>query len=154
MESKKRVQLFTSYNRPPVPPCFGETDFPSTKTQQHQENETDINAIIERYAVTGMLSNVNKGTPKFGDFTAIGDFQAVQDRILQAEASFLSLPVRVRARFHNSPAELLRFCADPANHDEAISLGLVTKPEPAAPAAPISSLLDSTNRTDTEMEVK
>lgn len=106
-------------------------------TQQHFADEVDINRILDRFAVTGVLSPAqqNQGIPQFGDFTGNYDYQTMLNMVREADASFLSLDPKVRARFANDPHQLLSFLADPANQAEAVALGLVNPP-PAPPAPP------------------
>lgn len=114
-----------------------------TLTQQSFKEECDINTIVERFGLTGEMPQVLH-LPAYGDYEGIFDFQTAMNAIRQAQESFMNLPAKLRARFHNEPQELLEFCADANNKDEAIKLGLVEKtpdvapqtPTAAAPAAP------------------
>lgn len=113
-------------------------------TQQQFAEESDINYIADRFGLTGELPTV-LDLPRYGDFEGIFDFQTAQNQVLEAQRQFMTLPAKMRARFRNSPQELLEFLEDESNRDEAIALGLVKKPEiepqspptpPAPPAAP------------------
>lgn len=101
---------------------------------QSERDECDINKLVERYGVTGSLP-VAAHLPTYQDFEGIFDFQSAMNAVISADKAFLSLPAKVRSRFGNDPQQLLIFLGDEANREEAISLGLVVKPEPAAPAA-------------------
>ena len=49
-------------------------------------------------------------------------------KVTEARSIFAQLPSELRKRFHNDPAELVVFMSDSANVEEAISLGLMSKP--------------------------
>lgn len=105
-------------------------------TQQHFADEVDINRILDRFAVTGVLTSQNSGIPQFGDFTGDFDYQTMLNMVREADVSFLSLDPKLRARFANDPQQLMLFLADPANRVEAVALGLVNAPPEPPPSAP------------------
>lgn len=97
-------------------------------TKQSEKDSTDINLITERFLRTGTLGTPGKmRNPMFGDFSSI-DFQQMRNQIADAEMAFSSLPGRLRSRFKNDPANLLRFVENEANREEAIKLGLIEAP--------------------------
>lgn len=101
-----------------------------SRAQQQFAKDADINVIMSRYQKSGVLVDpVKIGNRRaiFGDFSDVQDFHTARNQVLQAEAEFMSLPARVRAKFDNDPAQLLAFVADDANYDEALKLGLVEK---------------------------
>jgi hypothetical protein len=57
----------------------------------------------------------------------------------------MALPANIRSRFDNDPAKLIDFMENPANREEAESLGLVNKSEPVPVA-----LLDATGTGDSK----
>ena len=95
--------------------------------QQHFKDECDINNILRQFNITGMLPE-QAVSPRYGDFTGIGDYHTALNRVIAAEDEFMSLPATIRARFENDPAQLIDFLDKPENKDEAIKLGLVNKP--------------------------
>lgn len=95
--------------------------------QQQFADECDINTIVRRFGLTGELPN-GVSMPLSGDFTSATDFQSSMNLIRQAQESFLELPATVRERFNNDPARVINFLEDPSNRDEAIKLGIVSKP--------------------------
>jgi len=107
----------------------------SGRTKQSFREECDINNIMKKYQVTGLLTAVNKHQPQYGDVTGV-DFQTAMTTIVQAEQMFGDLPSSVRKRFQNDPAEFLGFVNDPDNRDEAVKLGLIVEPSPETPGAP------------------
>ena len=104
-------------------------------TKQSMAAECDINNILQRYEKTGVLSHIRSG----GTYETLPDaldFHEAMNLVLNAQQMFEELPSKLRARFGNDPAQLLQFCEDPANKDEAIQLGLVPLPETKDPPAP------------------
>ena len=49
----------------------------------------------------------------------------VQMKLQSANEDFMALPVEVRAKFHNSPAELIAYLNNPENRSEAVEMGLL-----------------------------
>lgn len=102
------------------------------KTKQSFAKEVNVNTIVQRYKKTGQLM---RGPVRqkmyFGDFSKITGLQESIELVNSARKSFMSLPAKVRARFRNSPVELLSFLKDPNNKAEAIELGLLPKPPKA-----------------------
>lgn len=104
--------------------------------QQSFKDETDINVLLERFKVTGVLPQ-GVAMPTFGDFTGISDYRTAVDAITKASNAFMDMPANVRNRFDNDPQKFLEFCSDDKNRDEAIRLGLV--PAPVVSDAPASA---------------
>lgn len=100
-----------------------------TMAQQQFAEECDINTIVRRFGLTGEMPD-NPRIPQYGDFSGIGDYQSALNAVKDAEASFMELPAHVRARFDHDPQQLLEFCADGRNLEEARKLGLVPELTP------------------------
>lgn len=115
----------------------GLTCLDPSKTVQDGKDDADINVIMERYARTGQFKPP-AALPQYGDFTSVQDFQSALNLVMQAERGFMELPARLRARFHNNPADLLEFLAVDSNRQEAIDLGILPKPE--VPVIPVGAL--------------
>ena len=98
-----------------------------SKTVQDGRDDADINVIMERYARTGQFKPP-ANMPQYGDFTAVSDFQSALNMVMAAESGFMELPAKLRARFHNNPADLLEFLAVDSNRAEAIDLGILATP--------------------------
>jgi len=92
--------------------------------QQHMKDECDINLIVERFGVTGQLP-VRAIEPSYGDFSGVTDYHTALNKIKAAEAEFMALPAKLRAKFDHDPNALLNFLENEANRDEAIELGLI-----------------------------
>lgn len=87
---------------------------------------------MDRYSQDGLLDHVNSFQGSYGDFTGAMDYQNSLNQVIQAEAAFMDLPAKVRARFGNDPAQLIGFLEsqDPADLEESVKLGLRNAPEP------------------------
>jgi phage internal scaffolding protein len=107
--------------------------------QQHMKDECDINVIVERFGVTGQIP-VRAIEPSYGDFSGVSDYHTALNKIKAAEAEFMALPAKLRARFDHDPNALLNFLQNEANRDEAIELGLIDG-EPVA--QPIVSAVET-----------
>jgi len=103
----------------------------ASRTQQHFKDETDINNILRQFNITGQLPTKTI-SPRYGDFTGIGDYHSALNQVIAAENEFMTLPAQLRARFDNNPQELIEFLNNPENLQEAQKLGLVNKPEASA----------------------
>lgn len=112
------------------------------KTQQNFRDECDINTIVNQFLKTGEMPE-NIRLPQYIDYEGVFDFQSAMNTMMEAEASFMTLPAKLRAEFENSPQNFLTFCADPANVDKMQEYGLLRpdykKPEPPKAPAPPSS---------------
>ncbi|AXH75591.1 MAG: internal scaffolding protein [Microviridae sp.] len=104
------------------------------RTKQSFKEEVDINTIVRRFGLSGVLPAV-VNPPMYGDFGGVFDYQTAMNAVVGARESFMSLPAGVRSRFHNDPQELLAFLGDEGNKAEAIKLGLVDDKEAARAAA-------------------
>jgi phage internal scaffolding protein len=94
--------------------------------QQHHKDECDINTILEKFNITGLLPE-SPLSPRYGDFTGIGDYHTALNRVIAAQDEFEALPAQIRARFDNDPAQLIEFLENSDNRSEAEELGLVEK---------------------------
>jgi phage internal scaffolding protein len=94
--------------------------------QQHFKEECDINVILQKFNITGLLPQTPL-SPRYGDFTGIGDYHTALNRVIAAQDEFEALPAQIRARFDNDPAKLIEFLEDENNRPEAEDLGLVEK---------------------------
>ena len=94
--------------------------------QQHFKDECDINTILERFNITGLLPE-SPLSPRYGDFSGIGDYHTAMNRVMAAKDEFMTLPAQIRARFNNDPAQLIEFLQNESNRPEAEELGLVEK---------------------------
>jgi len=115
---------------------FAISKFGPSKTDQNQMASCDINNILKKYAKTGLLPDLIKSNPMYGDFTNTMDYHQSLDFVLHAQAQFEALPALVRARFDHDPANFLEFANDPKNLDEMVEMGLATRKKIVADATP------------------
>lgn len=95
-------------------------------TQQQFKDECDINTIMRSYQETGTISHLNPRPGIYEDFSGVQDFKESMDLVEYAKKEFMLLPAKVRSRFNNNPAELVEFCNNPNNLEEAVELGLAS----------------------------
>ena len=122
-----------NYDRDAVSKATGLKCQDKSLTQQQFKDETDINVIVERFGVTGLLPQAMH-MPSYDDFTQVVDYHTAMNAMRAAEDSFNALPANIRERFRNDPQLLVEFCSDDANIAEARTLGLL----PEIPARPIN----------------
>ena len=121
------IPIYSRFNPPPSVDTKFEGE---TMTQQHFQDEVDINNIIKRYSSTGFLVDPltsPSGQPMFGDFSDVIDFHTAQNYIANAFQSFELLPAEIRTRFNNDPGELISFLDNPDNIEEGTRLGLFSQ---------------------------
>lgn len=104
-----------------------------SRTVQSQAEEADINTIVRRFGVTGVMPQGLR-PPTYQDFEGIFDFQTAQNAVIAAEKAFMAVPADIRARFGNDPARFVEFCSDIKNIEEMRKLGLAV-PEAVKPQA-------------------
>lgn len=104
-----------------------------SRARQEFRDECDINNILARYKDTGQLTHIAQTIGEFGDFSTSMDYHEAQNRVIQAKEAFGELPSHIRTAMKNDPGQLLAFINDPDNREEAITLGLIDKPEVPLP---------------------
>lgn len=131
----KRVQ----YTGELVNPHTGQVTKPPSMTKQEFVKECDVNNVIKSYSPRAMAAMIaeNAAKARYEDLPDNLDFQASIELVRSAEASFMTLPAKIRDRFGQDPVQFLAFLSDPKNLDEARKLGLA-KPAPVVPSAPPS----------------
>lgn len=109
-----------------------------TLTKQSFKDECDINNILKKYQKTGLLDHVNKYQGDYGDYIDAPSYQEAQNRILDAQYMFMSLPATVREKFKNDPGMFLDFVHDPKNEDAMVEMGLA-KPKVKPDLVPVTA---------------
>ena len=94
--------------------------------QQQFKEECDINNIMEKFGMTGLLPQTPLNAT-YGDFSGVKDYHTALNAIMAAEEQFDALPAQLRARFDNDPANLIDFMENPENRSEAEKLGLIVQ---------------------------
>lgn len=116
-------------------------------TKQSFRDGTKVDRILKKYAAQGIspdnvgLFQRSVANMEFGVADTTYDYQTQLNKINEVKEYFAALPSRIREKFRNDPARMLRFMSDPANMDECVKLGLFRGPEKEkkadpAPAAP------------------
>lgn len=113
-----------------------ETDGPSRTVKSHAAT-TDINRIVQTYAMTGVPTHVARGVPQYGDFTRYNDLHQALLLVEEADEYFRSLPANVRRACGNDPVEFERMLATPEGAAALVEAGLqATLPEPVESPVP------------------
>lgn len=73
-------------------------------TEQHHQEKCDINNIIQRYTLQGVLPEVINDPGVYTDISDVGDFLSMQLQVLETQQRFMALPAEVRKEFNNDPA--------------------------------------------------
>lgn len=95
-------------------------------TKQSDLKDCDINGIFKKYERTGFLPDMIVKDGRYGDFSAVPDYQTACNIVKLANEQFDALDVSVRNRFANSPEKFLAWVNDPKNIDEVVEMGLLT----------------------------
>lgn len=131
------MQIYTRYTEPTKRPrpssdfrhgknATTKTDERVSRTKQSDHEASDINAIVKKGILsTGMSSNRQA---MYGDFSNGDDFLTAQTKVAQFKGAFEALPSHIRNKFSNQPEAYLDYMKNPANKEEAVSLGLLPKP--------------------------
>lgn len=99
-----------------------------SKALQSQAEESDINNIVRRFGITGVLPTVAV-PPTYDDFSGVSDYHTALNLIRASAESFAKVPAEVRARFENDAGKFVDFCSDPANIDDMRKMGLAVPKE-------------------------
>jgi hypothetical protein len=127
MNKKSNVIEFnTPYGKQP-PRCFFDT-VGETLTQQHFQEETEINNILRSHDRNGIISHIHKGQAIYGDFSDITDLQDALDKLKKANNEFMNVPSEIREKFQNDAGKFYTFASNPDNLDEMVKMGLANKP--------------------------
>lgn len=142
--------IFSYYDRFPERVCLY---CGKSRTRSEFADDVDINAIIDRFNRTGVLTdpfgkcseNLKKGA--YFDTTLVNDFSATLERERCMRDEFARLPAKVRSRFDNDPLTMLHWLSDGSNADEAVKLGLLSE-EDVTRTGSAQRTLDVTVPTD------
>ncbi|AXH77488.1 MAG: internal scaffolding protein [Microviridae sp.] len=118
--------MFQIHSRYNPPGHAGEINNEPSLTQQHFQEECDINYILRKYAATGILDNIGPG--QYLDLDESFDFHEAQNKLIQIDDTFAQLPSRLREHFQNDAFAFVEFVQNPANKDEGIRLGIFNQP--------------------------
>lgn len=99
---------------------------PETRTKRSEAAACDINNIMKKYERTGVLPDLIKKNPQYGDFADVPTYQESLHLVQFSQEQFSGLSAKVRRRFHNDPVEFLAFTQNAANAEEMAKLGLMS----------------------------
>lgn len=101
---KANISFHTRLN-PPTGDFVLKTDKPSKTEQQYRIN-TDINSILQRFALTGdeSLLNAKKDLAQYGDFSQF-DYDEAMYKVAAVKTEFEQLPYSEKLKYHNNPSE-------------------------------------------------
>jgi len=139
---KRRVRIDGDGLNDEVSQATGLQCLSPSLAKQSEKDSCDINVILRRYEKTGILPDLIKQDPQYGDFADVPDFQAAHAIVSMAMAQFEALDAPLRKRFDNDPAQFLAFATDKANLEEMRKLGLAKPapdPAPVVVAPPVDS---------------
>lgn len=120
-----------------------------SRTQQQFKKDCDVNEIVAKFKRTGSITHIkNTQEGVYADLTTLPvDLQEARQIVLQAEQSFAAMPAQLRQRFGHDPKNLIEFLENPQNDDEAVKLGLKTRPRPQPPNEVLNTLKEIDKNT-------
>lgn len=96
---------------------------------QSSKDEADINTIVRKFGVTGLLPQ-GRVLPEYQDLSeAVSDYRESLEIVRAADAAFMTLPAEVRNRFKNDAAAFVDFVTNPDNIEAVREMGLAAKPK-------------------------
>lgn len=108
---------------------------------QADRASTNVNSIVEKWRKSGTIP-LSGRTPRYGDFSGVGDYHGALERIRAAEAEFMGLPARVREACSNDPGVFLDKVFSDEGRKELEALGMPkdsAPPKADEPAPPAGS---------------
>lgn len=102
-----------------------------SRAKQSMADECNINNIMAKYKLSGMVDHVNQHQGSYGDFTGSQTYSESLQQIINAQEAFDSLPATVRKQFQNNPAAFLEFAENPENENEMRTMGLLPPLSPS-----------------------
>ena len=98
-----------------------------TMTQQQFAKDCDVNNILKFHMQSGTPLPISDRMNNFMDVSNVTEYQKSLQTVYEAQKAFDQLPSDIRAKFENSPEQLISFMEDAKNIDEAEKLGLINK---------------------------
>lgn len=98
------------------------------RTKQEFREQCNINKIMDRFYKRGVLPEMIKKNPQYGDFSNATDYQNSLHLVMKAQEQFQALSSKVRSQFDNDPQKFLEFAENPENKEKMAELDLL-KPE-------------------------
>ena len=95
-----------------------------SRTKQSFAADCDINAIVRRWASTGVLEHQVLKEPRYGDFSTAGDYLGALNKVQEADDNFMQLPVELRNECDNDPSKFIEWTHNPENRKALEEKGL------------------------------
>lgn len=103
-------------------------------TVQADGEQADINFIVKQFGLTASLP-YGEAVPEYADYSDLpSDYHSAINFVRDADNLFMKYPADIRSKFNNDAGLFLNFITNPANRDEAISLGFIDAPVEQASA--------------------
>lgn len=134
LDSRGKPRVQTEFNDPSL-------------TEQADAKKADINQILKRAGVTGIIEHLANVDEVFMDVSEFTDYATMRQHVAKAETAFMSLPSKVREAFNHSVDEWLD--AAHATREELADRGIL-EAFGVAPAATPDSVGGSTDPATTE----
>lgn len=100
-------------------------------TKQSDAEQVDINRHLARWIAHGPHPAL-KERPKYGDFSAVGDYLDSWNKVARAQLEFDALPSKIRKYCDNDVGKFVDLVYDPTRRGELEELGLLEEQAPAA----------------------
>lgn len=97
-------------------------------TDQSFKKDCDVNLILAKYRKTSAITHLAKVQGQFADVSDLPTMLESHERLQTAQDSFMDLPAYIRDKFDNDLMKMVDFLNDPKNAEEAIELGLRSRP--------------------------
>lgn len=101
-----------------------------SRTKQADMEKCDLRYQLARFSKTGLMGNLRSDNPIEGDFSDLPNIIDVQNRLIDLQEQFYSLPARLRSMFDNDPLQLVEWLQKEENYEEAVKYGLLVKKSP------------------------
>lgn len=98
-------------------------------TKQSFAGACDVNEVMRRWEVTGVLDHVNTAQAIYLDCAGPDGLQDMFSRVADAEAKFMELPSEVRALVDNDASRFVEYLTNPENLEECRRVGILPKEE-------------------------
>lgn len=94
-------------------------------TRQEFTDECDVNKLMERYQKVGVWPlPMPNAEPRYLDVSAVPDFAAAMQMMIDAENAFMTLPAITRREFDNDPTRFVEFAQNSENLPKMREWGL------------------------------
>lgn len=117
-------------------PTKGTTFVEPSQTLQSEYPETTIDYYLKRYSATGQLGDpIRAQHAHFEDVSSVGDFQEMQNKVLQVRNAFMELPAEERRLYGDDPAVWVQAQIDAALAAQSAQTNQPSQPIQTEPSA-------------------